>query len=227
VTQHYELIAAPAASPVVGTVRIDTDPTKLRVQLDGADKGLSPVTISNVAPGEHQISVLADHGAVKRAVRVTAGETTSIIVAFANPTADALAGWLSVESAVPLQIRSGGRLLGTSDVDRLMLPSGDYTVDLVNETLGFHTERHMRIAAGKTTQTRVEVPNGVLSVNALPWADVLIDGRQVGQTPLGNLSLPIGRHDVVFRHPDLGERSEAVTVTLLQPARLGVDLRKK
>ena len=44
---------------------------------------------------------------------------------------------------------------------------------------------------------------------------------------LGNLSLAIGTHEVVFRHPDLGERKETVTVTTLAPARLGVDLRKQ
>ena len=45
--------------------------------------------------------------------------------------------------------------------------------------------------------------------------------------PGGNLQVPIGPHDVVFRHPDLGEQHHAVSVTLTAPARLSVDLRKK
>lgn len=228
VIQHYEMAPASSAPLAVGTVRVETEPAKLQVQLDETEEGTSPVTIPNVTPGVHKITVRAEHGAVKRAVRVTAGETTSVIVASVSPaTSEVTAGWLSIASAVPLQIRSGGRLVGTSDVDKVMLPSGDYTVELVNEQLGFRTQRRVKVLSGKTAQTSIDVPNGVLSVNALPWADVFIDGRRMGQTPLGNLSVPIGRHDVVFRHPDLGERSEAVTVTLLQPARLGVDLRKK
>ena len=85
----------------------------------------------------------------------------------------------------------------------------------------------MMIAAGKTATTRVDLPNGLLSVNAQPWAEVWIDGERVGETPIGNLQRPIGTHQVVFRHPDLGERRESVVITLLQAARLGVDLRKK
>jgi hypothetical protein len=37
----------------------------------------------------------------------------------------------------------------------------------------------------------------------------------------------LGSHDIVFRHPDLGEQRHTVIVTLKTPARLSVDLRKK
>jgi hypothetical protein len=63
-------------------------------------------------------------------------------------------------------------------------------------------------------------------VNAIPWADVSVDGQPVGQTPIGNLALTIGPHEVLFRHPQLGEQRHAVTVTMKAPARLSVDLRK-
>jgi hypothetical protein len=37
----------------------------------------------------------------------------------------------------------------------------------------------------------------------------------------------VGPHEVIFRHPDLGEQRHAITVTAASPARLSVDLRKK
>jgi hypothetical protein len=61
----------------------------------------------------------------------------------------------------------------------------------------------------------------------VPWAEVWIDGEKAGDTPIGNLQTTIGKHDVVFRHPELGETRQSVTVTLLGPARLSVDMRKK
>jgi hypothetical protein len=64
-------------------------------------------------------------------------------------------------------------------------------------------------------------------VNAQPWAEVFVDGERVGETPIGNLSRRIGSHEVVFRHPELGERREVVVITAGKPARVGVDLRKK
>jgi len=49
----------------------------------------------------------------------------------------------------------------------------------------------------------------------------------VGDTPIGNLAVAIGNHDVVFRHPELGEQRHTATVTLATAARLSVDLRKQ
>jgi serine/threonine-protein kinase len=65
----------------------------------------------------------------------------------------------------------------------------------------------------------VQPPDGRVSINALPWAEVWIDGSPIGETPLANLSLPVGQHEIVFRHPQLGERREMLIV------KAGVDTR--
>jgi hypothetical protein len=39
--------------------------------------------------------------------------------------------------------------------------------------------------------------------------------------------VPIGPHEVVFRHPQMGEQRHAITVTLAAPARLSVNLRRQ
>ena len=57
-------------------------------------------------------------------------------------------------------------------------------------------------------------------------ADVWIAGRKIGETPIGNLPISIGTHEVVFRHPDLGERRQTVTVTLKEVARYSADFTK-
>jgi hypothetical protein len=66
-----------------------------------------------------------------------------------------------------------------------------------------------------------------MAINAQPWAEVFIDGERVGETPIGNVPVPIGTHEVRFRHPELGEQVVRSTVTLGTPARLSVDLRKR
>jgi hypothetical protein len=77
------------------------------------------------------------------------------------------------------------------------------------------------------TPIKIDFPKGTIAVNAVPWAEVWIDGERVGETPMGNLPIAIGPHEVVFRNPELGELRHAVTVTLTAPARVSVDLRKK
>ncbi len=46
--------------------------------------------------------------------------------------------------------------------------------------------------------------SGTLTVQALPWADVVIDGEPAGRTPLRGRALAAGRHDVLLRCPPLG-----------------------
>ena len=67
----------------------------------------------------------------------------------------------------------------------------------------------------------------VTAINALPWAEVFVNGERLGETPIGGASLPIGVHEVIFRHPELGERKANAIVTLGAPARLSVDMRAK
>ena len=72
----------------------------------------------------------------------------------------------------------------------------------------------------------VALPTGRVSVNAQPWANVSIDNRDYGETPLANLAVPIGERDVVFRHPELGERRQRVTVRADGPTRVSVNFEK-
>jgi hypothetical protein len=52
-----------------------------------------------------------------------------------------------------------------------------------------------------------------------------VDGERVGDTPIGTLTRTIGRHEVVLRHPELGERRVPVVITMGQPARVSVDFK--
>jgi serine/threonine-protein kinase len=138
-----------------------------------------------------------------------------------------VSGWISVKAPVAIEIRENGRLIGTSDTDKIMLAAGRHDVELVNETLGYHTTRSLQVPAGKVAAISLDMPQGTININAAPWAEVFIDGRRVGETPIGNLSLPIGPHEVLFRHPQLGEKRQAVSVTANAPVRVGVDMNAK
>jgi hypothetical protein len=53
-----------------------------------------------------------------------------------------------------------------------------------------------------------------------------VDGREVGETPLGAVELSAGPHVVVFSHPQLGQRRQEVTVRAGETTRVSVDLRR-
>jgi eukaryotic-like serine/threonine-protein kinase len=63
-------------------------------------------------------------------------------------------------------------------------------------------------------------------VNALPWADVWLDGRHIGETPLANVKASAGAHELLLRHPELGEVRQSVVVKSGQPTRVTVSMKK-
>ena len=91
------------------------------------------------------------------------------------------------------------------------LPPGNYSVDISNPAFRAVT-RTVVIRSGQTTRLAGEFPKpGQLSINAVPWAVVEIEGEEKGQTPL-TLSLPPGGYDVILRHPEHGQVSYSVRI---------------
>jgi hypothetical protein len=150
-------------------------------------------------------------------------------VAPATPAASpqGLAGMLKVTAPVPLKLFLKGRLVGTTEADSTMLPQGTHELEFLNDSVGFRARRTVSIKAGTTSTVKLDAPPGTLHINAVPWAEVWIDGERIGETPIGNLPARIGNREIVFRHPDLGERRTTALVTLKEPVRISMDLRKK
>lgn len=68
---------------------------------------------------------------------------------------------------------------------------------------------------------------GTLQVVVLPWADVTVDGRGAGTTPIPAIPLPPGPHTVVLRNAELGaSRTLPVVIKPGKPTLLRVDLRR-
>ena len=225
VVQHVEMPApAPAAAALTGSLHIETNPGGQVVLVDGVARGNSPVTVPGLSVGTHAVVVQGRDGALQRTISVEAGQTVSLVVA-GPQVAPTRAGWVSFSSPVALELRENGRVIGTSEAERLMLPAGVHDIELSNEALGFSAARRVTINADRTTSVSVELPSGTVSINALPWAEVWLDGVRIGETPIANFTASIGAHEVLLRHPQFGERRTKLTVSTKQTARLGVDMR--
>jgi len=218
--------AAVPAAVARGALQIATEPTGARVWVDGEARGTAPITISNLDGGDHAVIVRSGSGdPIKRTVTVQDGAIASLLITM--PGAGAFAsGWLTISSAVPLQVTENGALLGTTEMPRILLPTGAHELELVNAALNYRVTRNVTIAGGQTATFTVIPPRGTLSVNATPWAEVWIDGQRAGETPIGNYSIPIGTHELLFRHPELGEQRKTVTIGAQGPVRVGVDMKK-
>lgn len=134
-------------------------------------------------------------------------------------------GGVKVSAPVELQVFENGNLVG-STAGPIAVLQGSHTFELVNEALAFRVRSTVNVRGGQLTPLTVNLPNGRLSINAVPWADVLIDGKSVGQTPLANLAVVIGQHQIIFRHPQHGEQQQTVTVKAEGLTRVSVTFPK-
>jgi hypothetical protein len=224
VSQFVELAAAPATT---GALQVQSEPSGARVTVDGKPQGVAPLTVEGLAPGSHSVGVSNDLGSVTQSVTINAGATASLVVPMTATRGAPLSGWISVRAPEDLQVYEDSALLGSSRSDRIMVSAGRHELSIINDALGFRANRVVNVQPGQVSAIRVDWPKGTVALNALPWAEVFVDGERVGETPIGSLSLPIGNHEILFRHPELGERMVRTTVTLDSPARLSVDLRKR
>jgi hypothetical protein len=224
ISQYVEL---PAAAAATGQVQIRSEPNGARVTVDGIAHGTTPLTVAELAPGEHTVKIDSDVATVTQAVVIEAGITASLVVPMSATQVGPASGWVSISAPFAMDLYEQGRMLGNSGIDRIMMAAGKHDLEIVNEPLGFRDMRTVQVTPGKLSVISVTLPKGVLSLNAVPWANVVIDGESVGETPIGNLSLPIGPHEVVFRNPQLGEQRRVIVVNATSPVRFSIDMAKK
>jgi hypothetical protein len=211
--------------PVTGVLSITTQPPGAQIAVDGKPSGTSPLTLDALAAGRHSIAVTGATGSAARTVTVVAGQTASVVFSLPR-VAGPVGGWLSVSVPFEVQVVERGEVIGASSGARIMLAAGRHDLVLVNRTLEYLEPRQVEVVAGQTTVVRVEPPTVRVNVNARPWAEVSIDGRDLGQTPIANVAVTVGTHEIVFRHPEFGERRQTVTVTNKEPQRVAVDMTK-
>jgi PEGA domain len=226
-SQVLELAAPPAPTPTHGELQVRTEPPSASVTVDGRSVGRSPVSVSDLAPGPHTVVLASEAGTVTERVVIEPGRIASLLVPLTQRAPSSAAGWISVTTPADVQVFEGDRLLGTNQIDRIMLPVGKHEIDLVNEPLGFRERRSVQVTAGQVAPIRPQWPSGTIAINAVPWAEVFVDGNPAGETPIGSVQVPVGVHEILLRHPQLGERRTRVTVTAGAPAKVGVDLRTK
>jgi hypothetical protein len=241
--------AATAVSPpAASTITIESTPPGAEILINGQHRGNTPSTMT-LSAGEYAMSVR--RGTVARSVPLVVRAATNQHLYFAEAEAaitpdstpvakaaaaapspvpsppNAVGGWISVEAPIDVQLFEGGALIGSNRSDRIMLPVGRHVIEATSASLGYKTSNTIQVAAGSLARLRLQIPSGTVNINALPWADVVVDGKKLGTTPLGNVSLPIGTHEIVFTHPQLGERRQTVTVAQNGVNRVSVNFSQR
>ena len=149
---HITWADTPAPSlrkPEISSVA--TDPPGGDVTVDGETRGVAPLTLRDLPVGQHRVVVRAGGSSYTRTVQIEAGTTASLF--FGGSQAAAVPGSIAIASPVPVQVFEDQRLIGTSDMDRILLPVGEHVLELVADAVGYRATRTVRVTAGQTVGT--------------------------------------------------------------------------
>ena len=208
----------PAGARRTGQLMARSEPAGARVLVDGRERGVTPLTLDDVTLGSHTVVLQSDRGSVRRTVTVAADRAALV-------SESIFAGWLTVFAPFELQITEGARAIRLDDNSKVLLPPGPHELRLENRDLGYRETRRVEIQPGQTTSLSIVASPSTLTVTASAPAVVLIDGQQVGETPLTNQPIALGTRDILVKGADGTERRFTRKVTTA-PVQIDVDFSK-
>jgi PEGA domain len=214
-TGSTKVAATPPASALPAPLVIDSLQPGDEVIVDGRGVGVTPMTLA-LKPDMRSIHVrrrpTPDAVPIQPASKVNQPVETPATAVLEQAAARERRGGLRVSSPIEIQVLEGDRVLGSSTDGPVVATAGKHELDFVNTEFGYQLHQVVEFKAGQILPMKISPPGGRVSINAVPWALVSIDGNSVGETPLGNVALPVGDHQITFRHPQLGERTQKVVV---------------
>jgi eukaryotic-like serine/threonine-protein kinase len=166
------------------------DTAKLAKELFGTDHGSRTAIVAEPVP--HQPSLAASEIQPRRPRGVSGLRLVLLLAVVAGVT-------VALTLAVGSRLRSDrATLAAVSAVDA----RGRITSDAPRTATA--AARLATPDAGGTSpdaanRTAAQPRRGRLPVNSIPWANVLLDGRRIGATPIRNLPVVSGRHRIELR----------------------------
>jgi serine/threonine protein kinase len=123
---------------------------------------------------------------------------------------------------------SGEYLFQTPHNETVEFPFGQLDLTLINPEFP-PIDVQLEIVPDDTVYQQINLMDmvGVIEfIDAIPWAEVYLDDRMIGRTPIGKQQfLTFGEHEIRFSHPTLDDHTESFTIVPgSDPLRFRVDL---
>ncbi len=196
--------------PAFGSITITSSVAGANILLDGnATNKTTPCTLEGVPSGQHTITIQKDkYSPRQQSVTVEDGQTAQLSLSL-----DARFARVSITSLDGAQIYCNGELKGTTrHVEDLM--EGYYDIEA---RLAHHKAitKQIQVKVGQAQEITINPTPiyGSLDVTSTPHdADVTIDGKQYGKTPLTIEQLLEGGHQVVLSKEGFSSYNKAVII---------------
>jgi len=193
------------ATAATGELHVTSNPAGAHVLLDGKDRGVTPLTLTGVGPGSHDVRLTSSSGSVRRTVTLDAGESVDVDESI-------FPGWVAVLAPFEVQVAENGHALRPDERDQILLAPGVHDLRLTNAALNYVTVQQVEVKPGATTPVRVTPPSSTLTVTSADASEVWLDGARIGVTPLTAAPAPLGTHEVVLKRTGAPDRRFTLTI---------------
>jgi len=195
---------AVAAKTARGSLRVSSTPVGAEVLVDGKPRGVTPLNLTDLSLGHHEVELKGEGGTVRRTVTISPTAPATIDEAI-------FAGFVKVYAPFDVTIAENGRVLRADDSHQVMLPAGAHQLRLTNRAFGYDAVRKVDVKPGEATLLQLAPDPSTLTVTAAEAAEVWLDGTRIGDTPV-NAPVPLGVHEIVVKRAAGGERRFTVTI---------------
>jgi hypothetical protein len=175
------------SASTTGSIHVESVPSGAGVNIDGWDKGKTPVTVSQVKPGSHTITVkLAGYSDYTNSIEVKAGYRTSVTVPLKQESQTG-SGTLTVRSnPTGATVYLDGDKKGTAPLELQNVPAGSHKVLLTMQGYG-DSSQTVEMTDGSNKEVSVSLAKAtpgfatVLSVAALALIVLALGWKRRGR----------------------------------------------
>ncbi len=194
-----------------GAIAIKSDPTKAKIYLDDEDKGTTPVTLTDLKPGEYTVKIkLNEYETWENNVKVKPEKETFITAVLLKKY-----GSIFLESEPSnAKISLGGKVIDATPARLSTIANGIHLVEVIKE--GYEVwRRNVKVEPGKekSLTAALQLRTGSLTIESEPTkAMIYLDGKHVGTTPDSIESIVPGTHEIGVKLDGYDVWSERVNV---------------
>ena len=214
-----------ALKPAFGSISVKSNVAGAKILLDGKPTGKnSPATLTEIPSGSHTITLQSDKYAPQQQnVVVEDGQTADISMLL-----DARFARITINSIDGAEIYSNGKLLGRGHYSEDMM-EGYYDLEV---RLNHHKSvtKQIQVFAGQSQDITLNpIPKyGSLDVTSTPHdAEVTIDGKPYGKTPMTVDQLLEGEHKVVISKSGYADVIQMINIHENDNESLTMELQEK
>ena len=193
------------------------------VYVDGSLIGTAPCTSSRLSSGSHAVRIVKHmYKESSATVEISDGETLDY-----RPSLQADFAKVTLKTTAGADIYVDGKKKGTSTWTG-DLRSGEHLFEAVMS--GHRTSSIYRTISSTPSSQTYEIPAptpilGVVNIISSPIADVYVDEKHVGRSPL-SLDLIVGKHTVVFKKDGFRTQEKVIEVKENESSTVKVALEK-